>query len=756
MTYPSKSRDEGGSRLLQPNSRHGSVHHQRHNSATRAETGRYFGAANPRTERAYHTRGPYVEKAADSRQSREPTVEYTGPREQFDRDYPVPPRKRRESLTRKERPVSVMDTSLDPAPSRRETIMAPPSANRQLARLDRDDRRSGFESDPDRSRDHPRVRRHSRGPVVHQRDEGYSSERGDYEPRSSKLYSYEDDKTSARTKNRHRDVDKDYERDRDRDRPRTYKDDDKERERRSERPRDREYERERERDRRPRDYEVIEDDDQPRRPRKKDTHDRDREASPERSNLLKSIGTAAIGGLAAAGIAGKKSKDEDGSDSEYKRERRQRRRSEKERRDVEEQDPEARRRRKERRDAREVRGESSGSDTPDENLRRRPQSRTRHRRNTDQGYGSDRERPQLTLPAPDMERTRSRDADVDNARAPLPDRAQQESPTNNDGRTLSPGDGEDGRSRRVSILEPAKKEDVKPRGILKPSRTTPFPEDPNPQREGVAPLKQAGKEGIPPGARWTKVSRILVNPEALQRAHERYEERDDYVIVLRVLSREEIEKLAEKTREIRGTYSYNQSCSRTLTCFTEHREKEWQREVEERRRRRAERGEPASESDNDSYDDPPRRERLALEAAPTEPQMDLRQLAAGNSVTQAQPQQPQPQPVYAPQQTVYQPQQQAWQSQGYPAQQAAQQPYVTQQHQPYASQHAPAQTQSNGGQQYANVPGQWQTPRSSAEAIAATAPGQPVPSVGEYQQQPQVQHQPQSAHYESSAYNQNV
>lgn len=130
---------------------------------------------------------------------------------------------------------------------------------------------------------------------------------------------------------------------------------------------------------------------------------------------------------------------------------------------------------------------------------------------------------------------------------------------------MSPGEGEDGRPRKVSIVEPLKdkKEDAKPKGILKPPREVPFPEDPNPTREGVAPLKQAGKEGIPPGARWTKISRILVNPEALEKSHERYEEREDYVIVLRVLNRDEIEKLAEKTKEIRGNsiLPYNQEHS---------------------------------------------------------------------------------------------------------------------------------------------------------------------------------------------------
>lgn len=43
-----------------------------------------------------------------------------------------------------------------------------------------------------------------------------------------------------------------------------------------------------------------------------------------------------------------------------------------------------------------------------------------------------------------------------------------------------------------------------------------------------------------------------MNPEALEAAHERFEERLDCVIVLRVLTKEEIQKLADRTREIRG------------------------------------------------------------------------------------------------------------------------------------------------------------------------------------------------------------
>lgn len=97
----------------------------------------------------------------------------------------------------------------------------------------------------------------------------------------------------------------------------------------------------------------------------------------------------------------------------------------------------------------------------------------------------------------------------------------------------------------------ARESEAPPKGILKPPREK-FPEEPNPVREGVAPLKDAHKKGIPPGARWTKIDRRLVNPAALEAGHERFEERAECVIVLRVLSKEEIQAYAVKTKEIRG------------------------------------------------------------------------------------------------------------------------------------------------------------------------------------------------------------
>ncbi|KAL8652791.1 MAG: hypothetical protein Q9226_004118 [Calogaya cf. arnoldii] len=111
------------------------------------------------------------------------------------------------------------------------------------------------------------------------------------------------------------------------------------------------------------------------------------------------------------------------------------------------------------------------------------------------------------------------------------------------------------RPRTVRVVTPteerAPSQPPAPKSILRPPREK-FPEDPAPVREGVAPLKDAGKKGIPPNARWTKIDRKLVNPEALEAGNERYEERVDYVIVLRVLTKEEIEQYAAKTQELRA------------------------------------------------------------------------------------------------------------------------------------------------------------------------------------------------------------
>jgi hypothetical protein len=110
------------------------------------------------------------------------------------------------------------------------------------------------------------------------------------------------------------------------------------------------------------------------------------------------------------------------------------------------------------------------------------------------------------------------------------------------------GDDREQPSKSLQIVAPPKESPPPPKGILR-KPTEKFPEDPDPIREGVAPLKKA--KDIPPDARWTKIDRRLVNPEALEEAKERFEERMDCVIVLRVLTKQDIQKLADRTKEIR-------------------------------------------------------------------------------------------------------------------------------------------------------------------------------------------------------------
>ncbi|EED17517.1 conserved hypothetical protein [Talaromyces stipitatus ATCC 10500] len=163
------------------------------------------------------------------------------------------------------------------------------------------------------------------------------------------------------------------------------------------------------------------------------------------------------------------------------------------------------------------------------------------------------------------------------------------------------GDGESVERPRkpVAVEPPATKEpEAPPKSILKPPREK-FPEDETHMREGVAPLKDAQKNGIPPGARWTKIDRRLVNPAALEMGHERFEERPEYVIVLRVLTKEEIQAYAVKTQEIRDA-----------------RQKATQ---EERRRLREERrrnGQVDTSSSDDEDDDEDESAPLAIEPAP--------------------------------------------------------------------------------------------------------------------------------------------
>ncbi|KAI9163333.1 hypothetical protein HJFPF1_04940 [Paramyrothecium foliicola] len=119
-------------------------------------------------------------------------------------------------------------------------------------------------------------------------------------------------------------------------------------------------------------------------------------------------------------------------------------------------------------------------------------------------------------------------------------------------RGRQPG-GSASEDKQVRLVSPPRdKSREKPlKGILKQPKVS-FPEEPNPIREGVAPHKEDKKvKEAPAGAKWTKISRKVVNPEALTIGKERFEVRDDFVIVLRVLSKEEIQAYASATQVLR-------------------------------------------------------------------------------------------------------------------------------------------------------------------------------------------------------------
>ncbi|OWY49575.1 quinate transport protein [Alternaria alternata] len=185
---------------------------------------------------------------------------------------------------------------------------------------------------------------------------------------------------------------------------------------------------------------------------------------------------------------------------------------------------------------------------PDEEYRRRVQQEAERasRSTRDRDSDSDREKSR-----------RSKKDERDRSRGPE-DRSRASPPRD---RPMSVYDGgmvqepetldRESTSKSVQIVEPPKEPVAPVKGILR-KPTEKFPEDPEPIREGVAPHKDALKgKDIPVGARWTRIDRRLVNPEALEQAKERFEERMDCVIVLRVLTKEEIQKLADRTKKIR-------------------------------------------------------------------------------------------------------------------------------------------------------------------------------------------------------------
>ncbi len=606
-------------RYLMPAASNTGRHHHRHSSATRAEQDR-LGYPRVSRQPEYHRRGGYNAYPSYSRDAplQEHGFSYTTPKEQFLQESSRPPQ-RRESFGRRERPISTIglpeyrqSVRRDPGP--------PPASSRALDRIDRTDsgRHSGIRlSEPDdRIGDAPRRHASTRAPVLHHyRDDGYTSAREEREsrlPPKSRPERYEEDDRAPKSKHRE---------ERDREIPRDLDRRDRDRDRDRDRERDREREKERERER-AREVEKAGRGTDDRR------QQRSRDPSPEQqSGVRKHLSTvaAAAVGAGVAGVAAKTSRNpNDDTDSDDHKEKRHRRRrhhrsgddpspdqlADRVERDLKVSEPDRRERRRD-----EAKPEDAVAESREDRRERRRHHRHRHREKsaqedesdtTEDSVGpehrqqrSDRDREgELREPPRPRERAASRDGDRD------AQGLQQ--------RTISPGEEEDERPRRVQLVEPVeKKDEAKPKGILKPPRAVPFPEDPHPEREGVAPLKDAKKDGIPPNARWTKISRALVNPEALEKEHERFEERDDYVIVLRVVTKEEIMKFAEKTKEIRGKKPrlLLPECT-SLTLVTESRERQWQAELEERRRRKKDRG---YDSSDDYATDDDKRPALAIE-----------------------------------------------------------------------------------------------------------------------------------------------
>jgi hypothetical protein len=487
----------------------------------------------------------YPASGALVRYDDEDDYSYTTPREQFDRDYPPPePTPRRDSYVGRNRPISTT-SNLDgwkriPQPMR---DSGPPPAVRQFDKIGEGNprdpaSRSGNYSDTERDVDKPRRRHSLRAPVsLHQnREEMYLASRDGYPVRGAPRYqpmSYDDEPS--------------YSSDRENYRPSSHY------ERHNQRPK-------------------LE------------------EESHDRSGRTHGVAAAGLGGLAATGLTSaivKKHRDkgddsdrddiQDGKDRYIRERDHQLGDTSKERERVGEKPrdraaelrdevaPREHRREKGRK-------ERSDSDSFDDGHADGQRHRRKHRRSRRESRPQELEPDSTSDDGNVLEKSTEvdkskdrigRESALEDVDGPRHDRRHSRTrhriPPENEGASGTAmvgmeGDSLEERAARLQLVEPPKEKEpeLKPKGILKPARQVPFPEDPNPTREGVAPLKDAGKKGIPPGARWTKINRMLVNPAALEAAHERYEERDDYVIVLRVLSREEIQKHADKTKEIRG------------------------------------------------------------------------------------------------------------------------------------------------------------------------------------------------------------
>ncbi|KAF2139134.1 uncharacterized protein K452DRAFT_311069 [Aplosporella prunicola CBS 121167] len=312
----------------------------------------------------------------------------------------------------------------------------------------------------------------------------------------------------------------------------------------------RDYERDRPRER---DYESDRE-----RERRRD-HDRDRDDRRDRDrDLLAGIAPAAVAAVSAAYGAPRHARDhKQDSDEERRREPRKKRSDDSDEAPRERHYEDVRER-----ERREPRDKPTETLDPDEDYRRRIQQELERSSGSVDRTASDSEREKERRRRERHERRGREETGRTRDDGPSDQKYDRYSERHNSvfgeslvdepGSMSAPEERDDkGRVRIVTLPKSDKESTPPPKGILR-KPTEKFPEDPNPIREGVAPMKDAKKgKDIPPDARWTKIDRRLVNPEALEEAKERFEERMDCVIVLRVLTKEDIQKLADRTREIR-------------------------------------------------------------------------------------------------------------------------------------------------------------------------------------------------------------
>lgn len=533
--------------------------------------------------------------------------EYTDPQEQMYRDTEPRPRPRRQSYnaSRRERPLSMTDYPTRIVPSVRDVRDARPpaamstrgfanigrSSSLRQGQRDRDDEpvirhiAREIHNDAQKSSREPVIPRDysreildvpqksSREPVVHQTlDPSYREplmDASEARPRRHHRLSFDEARVESKPRESYDDQ---YDRARKYLYERSHHKDDKE-DREPDRDRDRERERDRDRDR---DHRAREDN-------HRGKHDR----GDDNSNIVALTGATGLAGLVglASGVEGRHrhhrtDRDRDDqrippkehvkdSDRDYpplkqesienasnsteaseekdrerreRHERRRRKQREKEEREAEERRKEDDRRLEEDLKREDERRRNAGP------LALPPTTTTTTTTNVLREQGSyERPAQERTQQSEENQRSSRHRRHRHHSHTQDKDSFSEDSSSSDDLRT-------EPNPRQVRVVSPSQesREPEQPiRGILRQPREK-FPEDPAPVREGVAPLKDAGKKGIPPGARWTKIDRKLVNPEALEEGNERFEERPEYVIVLRVLTKEDIEAYAAKTQEIRA------------------------------------------------------------------------------------------------------------------------------------------------------------------------------------------------------------